>query len=43
MTGLVIFGSIVVLGLVAVVAIVFGRNFNGEIDALGAKMEVNDK
>ena len=33
--GLVIFGSVVVIGLVAMVAIVYGRGFTGHVDKTG--------
>jgi hypothetical protein len=42
-TGLIIFSSIIVLGIVAIVAMYFGRNFRGAVGPDGAKLETVDK
>jgi hypothetical protein len=43
MTGLVIFGCVVVVGLVAVVALVVARGFRGKIGPDGGSMEVDGR
>ena len=43
MARLVIFGCVVVVGLVAVVALIVGRGFRGKIGPRGGSMEVDGR